>query len=120
MEDYLSNEGSNDINIDERWKKGIGLVSQVISLIKEVTLGQYYFKIGLLYRETNIVNGLLFYSEIWYNFKKCQIKKLENIDEQYLRQLLGAHSNTPIEALYLGTGTLPLKYIIKSRRLMYC
>ena len=77
MEDYLSNEGSNDINIDERWKKGIGLVSQVISLIKEVTLGQYYFKIGLSYRKTNIVNGLLFNSEIWYNLKKCQIKKLE-------------------------------------------
>ena len=41
------------------------------------------------------------------------------IDEAYLRNLFKAHSKTPIEAFYLETGKLPLRYILKSRRLMY-
>ena len=61
----------------------------------------------------------MFNSEIWYNLAKNQIERIKNIDEQYLRQLLGAHSKTPKEALHLETGTLPFRYIIKSRRLMY-
>ena len=117
--DYISNDGSNEINIEERWKKRIGIVSQVISILKEVTLGFHYFKTGLLYRNTNVVNGLLFNSEIWYNLSKNQIEKIENIDEQYLRQLLGAHSKTPKEALHLETGTLPFRYIIMARRVNY-
>ena len=32
---------------------------------------------------------------------------------------MGAPSKTPIEALYLETGKLPIKYIIQCRRLMY-
>ena len=36
-----------------------------------------------------------------------------------MRQLLGAHAKTPLEFLYLETGCTPLKYILKSRRLIY-
>ena len=47
------------------------------------------------------------------------MKKLESIDEYYLRQVLGAHSKTALEALFLETGKLPIKYVIQGRRLMY-
>ena len=35
--DYLSVEGKNDRNINEKWNKGIGFVSQVIGLLKEIS-----------------------------------------------------------------------------------
>ena len=41
------------------------------------------------------------------------------IDQYLIRGLLNAHSKTPIEHLYLETGSLPIKYIIFSRRLIY-
>ena len=36
-----------------------------------------------------------------------------------MRQLFGAPSKTPIEAFYLESGKLPLRFIIQNRRLMY-
>ena len=36
-----------------------------------------------------------------------------------MRKILGAHSKTPVEAMYLELGCIPLKFIIKSRRLNF-
>ena len=83
--DLISKEAKNDENVAEKWKKGIGLISQVISMLKEISLGQHYFQIGLLLRDSNIINGILFNSEIWYGVNTKQIEKLENFDEIYLR-----------------------------------
>ena len=40
-------------------------------------------------------------------------------DETLIRGLLSSHPNLAREALYLGTGTLPIKYIWAARRLSY-
>ena len=66
-----------------------------------------------------LINGLLFNSEIWYGLSKTDTSELEAIDKLLVRKLLQAHSKTPIESLYLELGILPLKYIIKCRRIMY-
>ena len=36
-----------------------------------------------------------------------------------LRQILGAHSKTAVEALYLELGCVPFRYIIQARRIMF-
>ena len=64
-----------------------------------------------------MINGILFNSEVWYGVKKKEIEILESIDESYLRQMFVAHSKTAKEAFYLESGKVPLRYIIKSRRL---
>ena len=51
--------------------------------------------------------------------KEKEIRELEEIDETLLRRILNAHSKTPLEALYLELGCLPLRYIIKARRINY-
>ena len=49
----------------------------------------------------------------------ADIVLLEKVDESLLRGLLNGHSKIPIEALFLETASLPLRYIVSSRRLMY-
>ena len=97
----------------------MGLISSVISFINEISLGQHYFKIGLLFKETNIVNGILTCAEVWNNVTMKQIEKLENVDESYLRKLLSAPATTTKEALYIETGKLPIRFIVSMRRLLY-
>ena len=62
---------------------------------------------------------MLFNSEVWYGLKQGEIEILKKIDETYMRQLFGAHSKTAIEAFYLESGKMPLRFIIQNRRLMY-
>ena len=115
LENIISNDGSCDKTINDRWNKGIGIINSVITLINNISLGQHYFKIGLLFRETNIINGIMTSIEVMHNITKKQVSKLENIDEIYLRKLLRAPVTTAIEALFIETGKIPLGIILKMR-----
>ena len=90
-----------------------------MALIKELPLGELRTQIGLILRDAWFVNGTLYNSEAWHGITKNTMKPLESVDQHLLRQLLGAHSKTPLEFLYLETGCTPLTYIVMSRRLIY-
>ena len=66
-----------------------------------------------------LVNGTMFNSEAWHNIMDKDIIPLEKVDEALLRQLLMGHSKMQLEALHLETNTLPIRYILKCRRIMY-
>ena len=74
---------------------------------------------GLLFRETNVINGIMTCVEVLHDITKQQVEKLKNVDEVYLRKLLGAHSKVAKEALFIETGKIPINLILKVRRLMY-
>ena len=59
-----------------------------------------------------LLNGILFNTEIWYKLTDTDIKRISNVDEYLMRKILGAPAKTPIEALYLETGCLPIKVLV--------
>ena len=117
--DVLEDNGSNKANIKERVDKGYGIVTEILSILAEIPLGPYRVSVGLKLRDAMLLNGILFNSEIWYNVKEEEEKKLSEVDEYLLRSILGAPSKTPKEALFLETGCIPIKFILKMRRAMY-
>ena len=117
--DILSSDCSNDLNIDKKVAKGIGIVAQIMALLSEISLGCHYFEIALIMRESLFINGIFTNMEVAYDLTEAQITRLEEVDKILLRKILNAHSKTPRESLYLETGTIPLRYLIKSRRIMY-
>ena len=58
-------------------------------------------------------------SESWYNLSTIDIKYLESIDEQLIRRVFNAHSKTAIEFLYLESGNIPIRFLLKTRRLNF-
>ena len=66
-----------------------------------------------------LVNGTLFNSEAWHSVSVKDILLLERVDEALLKGLLQSHSKIPTEALYLETNSVPICFILSSRRLMY-
>ena len=70
-------------------------------------------------RDTIFGSKMLLNSEVWHSLTNNQIEQLEVLDRSLIRQLLGAHSKTAIEWLYIDTGKLDLKSLIKIRRIMY-
>lgn len=117
--DLLSCDCTNSKNIHSKKGKAMGIVVQIMRILKEVSLGEHYFKIALLLREALFVNGILTNLEVSYGLTKKEISELEAVDKTLLRNILGAHSKTPIEAFYLELGCFPLSEIIKYRRIMF-
>ena len=117
--DIISNNGNNIRNIQDRVSKGLGIISHIFDILKNISLGTYYFRIALALREAFLINGILFNSEIWYGLNKTQIEKLMEVDILFLRKLFRVSASCPREALFLESGCLPFDIIIKERRLKY-
>ena len=66
-----------------------------------------------------IINGTLFNSKAWHGLSRKDVEAFEKVDEALIRGILNAHPMIPIEALYLETKSIPIRFIIASRRLMY-
>ena len=95
------------------------MTSEILAIVNEVPLAHWKVEAGLNLRQAMLVNGTLFNSEAWHGVTKKDIILLEKVDEALLRGLLTAHSKVPLEALYLETKSVPLRFIAASRRLMY-
>ena len=117
--DILASDGKNTLNIENRVSKGLGIVSQVMDILKNVSFGAHYFEIATTLREAMLVNGLLTNCEVWYGLTDKEVAKLEEVDRLLLRQIFQVASTCPIEALYLELGCVPIGLIIKARRIKY-
>ena len=63
-EKYLGDVNSSSRKIDEniqmRHDKGMGIINSIMSILKEISFGQFYFEIAMMLRTSMRVNGMLF------------------------------------------------------------
>ena len=119
MGDIVDTSGKIRSTIEERKRKGYGIVAEILAIVNDIPLGKYKMEIGLKLRKAMLLNSLLFNSEAWHDITEKEIKLLEVVDEHLLRSLAGAHSKTPLEFLYLETGSVPVRFILACRRMIY-
>ena len=115
----ISSDKKIDENIKMRHDKGLGIVNQIISILKEVSFGNFHFEIGLLLRITMLVNGILFNTEAMFNIQQKHIDQLEECDKIFMRKLFDSGHGTPIESFYIESSAWPLRYIIMGRKFMF-
>ena len=117
--EVICSSGKNDKNIANKVNQGVGAVSQIFSSLNEISLGHYHYEIAFIMRDTILVSKMVSSSESWYNVSKQDYQKLENVDEMFFRRLLNVPASVPKEGIYLDTGKLSVRYIVKIRRMMY-
>ena len=117
--DILSNNSKINDNIQDRQKKGMGYVNQILSMLKEISFGVYYFSMAMMFRTTILINGMLCSSEALYGITNPHIAQLESVDSMLFKSAFRSPSTTPIAAYFLETGAIPIRFILKGRRLMY-
>ena len=117
--DVIRQDGKNSSNIRNRVKKGMGIVTRIMDVLKTISFGHKYFEIAKTLREAELINGILTNAEVWYAIKQSEIDELEAVDKLFLRRVLGAPESSCIESLYLELGVIPIRVIIKARRVSY-
>ena len=117
--DIISNDGRNIKNIRSRIAKGRGIVSKIISILDALPLGNSYFEIGLILRDSLLTSSILCNSETWYNITKAEMELLETVDTLFLQRILNAPKSTPKEMYYLELGCIPYRNLIQKKRLMF-
>ena len=117
--DLVASDGSNSKNIKARKGRGFGIINQIASMLDEICFGPHYFEVAMTLRSSLFISSILLNSEIWYGLKKTEVQELEYVDQALLRRILEAPACTPTPMLYLELGCIPIRYLIKSRRMMF-
>ena len=117
--DLITSDGSNKTNIHSRKAKGFGIIDKIVSMLEEISFGPNYFEIAILLRSSLFISSILVNSEVWYGLTLSEIEQLEIVDQALLKKILEAPSSTPSVGLYLDLGCLPIRFIIKARRIMF-
>ena len=74
---------------------------------------------GILFRNSMLINSILTSSEVLYGIEMKHIKMLETCDKTLLLRMFSAPATCSYEAIYFETGCLPIRFILQGRRLMY-
>ena len=117
--DFFSSDGKHDKTISDRVLRAYSYLSEIKALLTDMPFGKRRLQIGLMLRDAMFLNGVLFNSEAWHSVQLKHIEELELIDRSLMRFIIGSHSKAPSEIMYLETATLPLRYVISIRRILF-
>ena len=118
--DVISSSGKIDENIQMRHDKGMGIINSIMSILKEISFGQFYFEIAMMLRTSMLVNGMLYSIEAINSLTPNHINLLEDCDKKKLmRRIFEAEQGTPVESFYLESSAWPFRFILMGRQLMY-
>ena len=115
----ICNDGSNVKNVTTRAGKGVGMVNIIENIITNVPGGQFHFKIAVMMRNAYLISSMLSCCKVCYDVTEWELRKLEQTDEKLLRIILNCSSQVTTEMLSLELGLLPVRFIIKLRRIIY-
>ena len=69
MGDIISEDGKLNKNIAARVSKSIGIQSQIMNILREVSIGFHFFEIANIFRNLKFINGVLTNAEVWSPIK---------------------------------------------------
>ena len=90
-------------------------MNHILSMLKEISFGFYYFNMAMLLRTTILINGMLYSSEALHGITKAHISQLESCDTLLFKTIFASPSSTPTVAYYLETGAVPMRFLLKGR-----
>ena len=111
--------GGNIENISNRISKATGALAEIRGILEGISLGQHYFKIALLLRDSLFMSTLLSSCDTWYALTAANIETLEKLDRTLLRHIYGLQKSAPTIELYLEGGCLTVSTTIKLRRVNF-
>jgi hypothetical protein len=115
----LSSKGDNMANINAIKKKSIGVIRTIMNKLDSLKLRQYYFECSIIFMNVILRGSILYASETYYNLTEMQLRKIERIEEEYLRKVLKTSKGCPIVQMYLAVGQWPARFEIQKTRLLF-
>ena len=65
------------------------------------------------------MNGTTTNTEVWYGLNDSDIQELDALDRELIRRAFGCPFSVPAEAGHLELGLVPVRFIVKERRVNY-
>ena len=117
--DHFNRQGNNSDLCEERVTKAKGTIIELRSLCKGINIENKQIETMLLLYKTVFILRLIYNCEAWSNLTPKDYLTLQASQLTYLRNALEISKATPIAAMYLELGILPVRYEIEMRHLLF-
>ena len=75
--------------------------------------GTHTFESGVVYLDSLIRNSICYAGETYYNISENELRMLEQIEENCMKEILNTGQNVPLCILYLDLGRIPVRFHIQ-------
>ena len=117
--DQINKNAKHASTISKRRAKGFGIISDIIQILDVIPDAKKRIQMGLLLRQAWFVNSMLVNMEAWHNVLQKDTDVFIKLDHYLIRKIIGTHSKAPSEMLYLETSSIPIDFILASRRINF-
>ena len=118
LETIISADGKPDSDIQRRYAKGISAGNQILGMLNE-NFSFSYFETAMVFRNSILVNGVLSSLEAVNFLSPSHLDSLEKCDNYLMSKLFLSGSTTPSVSFFMETGSLPLRFVLMGRRVMF-
>ena len=115
----LSSKGNNISNIQSIETKSIGVMRTIMKKLENMKLRQYYFECAKIFMNVILRGSILYASECYYNLTENELRRIEKIEERYIRKVFKTGRNCPIAQMYLEFGQWPARFEIQKKRCLF-
>ena len=117
--DQFNSKGDYVDLCKERVGRAKGSTFELIALCREVKFGTRQIESMLILYQSVFLPRLICNCESWSNMTDKDYQALQSAQLLYLRNVVEVPRGTPIAALYLELGILPIKFEIEKRQLLF-
>ena len=115
----LSSSGNNMANIKAMEKKSIGIIRTILSKLENLKLGKYYFECSKILMNVILRGSILYAGECYYDLKENNLRRIEKIEESYMRKIFKTSKSCPIAQMYLEFGQWPARFELMKMRCLF-
>ena len=115
----LSSTGNNSANIEAAEKKSFGVIRTIMTKLEKLKLRKYYFECANIFMNVILRGSILYAGECYYNLTENNLRRIERIEEQYMRKILNTPKSCPITQLYLELGQWPARFELQKMRCLF-
>ena len=105
--------------IEERIKRSVGSTIELISLCKEVQLGDSQINNMRLLYQSIFLPCLIYNCEAWSSISENDYRQLQNAQLTFLRRVMEVSKSTPVAAIFLELSILPIRYEIEQETVAF-
>ena len=113
----LSSTGNNLANIEAAEKKSLGVIRTIMTKLEVLKLRKYYFECANIFMNVILRGSILYAGECYYNLSENNLRRIERIEEKYMRKVLNTPKSCPISQMYLELGQWPARFELQK---MHC
>ena len=100
----LSSTGNNLANIQAMEEKSVGVIRTIINKLEKLNLRQYYFECSKIFMNVILRGSILYAGECYYNLTENNLRRIERIEEKFMRMIFKTSKSCPIVQMYLELG----------------